>query len=309
MMVRTIERRHAGHDRDDTGMVLILVLWSLILLSLIAATAISVSRTEIKARASLNQAAQLQVRADGFVRLAALRLTDRRAVTDGAVRVPTNGTPTVCRDGDILIETRIEDAAGRVDLNAASQPLLELLLAGVGIAPEEASSLAARIVDYRDPDDIPGIGGAELTEYLAAGRTFGPKNSVFDSVDELDQVLGVSPELLERLRPLVTVHSRLPGIDPAVASNAVVKALSGAAPGSPAGLPQILAMRSPGRVFHIVVIAGHGARRASRAATVELVRGSREGFQVRKWGSAGSSKTADEHKIVDNCFGPRTLPR
>lgn len=287
-------------DRQNAGFVLILVLWSLIMLSLIAASAMTMSRTEIKARATLNQTAELQTRADGFARLAALRLTDRRTAPDGSPRIPTNGVSTVCRDGDVLIEIRIEDAAGRVDLNAASQQLLELVLVGADATAAEASQLAARILDYRDPDDVPNVGGAETAEYVAAGRAYGPKNALFDSVDELDQVLGMTPELLDRLRSLVTVHSRLPGVDFSVASPNVLRALGAGAQGQ--APPQILATRSPARAFHVTVTATRGTRRATRASVIELVPRATHGFLIREWGAGLSSGTPDrDGPITQSC--------
>jgi comEA protein len=66
-------------------------------------------------------------------------------------------------------------SAARIDLNTATAGQLEVL---PGIGP----ALAARIVEYR--------------------TTSGP----FRSVDELDEVKGIGPRILERLRPLITVE-------------------------------------------------------------------------------------------------------
>jgi len=66
-------------------------------------------------------------------------------------------------------------ASHRVNLNTASASELELL---PGIGP----ALAARIIEYR--------------------RT----NGAFRNVDGLDEVKGIGPRTLEKLRPLVTVE-------------------------------------------------------------------------------------------------------
>lgn len=66
-------------------------------------------------------------------------------------------------------------AAAKINLNTATATELEVL---PGIGP----ALAARIVEYR--------------------TTSGP----FRSVDELDEVKGIGPRILERLRPLIAVE-------------------------------------------------------------------------------------------------------
>ena len=62
-------------------------------------------------------------------------------------------------------------------------------------------------------DDVPsGPHGAESAAYQAAGLGHGPKNAPFETITELDQVLGMTATLLDRLRPLVTVYARQAGI-------------------------------------------------------------------------------------------------
>jgi general secretion pathway protein K len=84
--------------------------------------------------------------------------------------------------------------------------LLEWLLRGLDVSPEKAVALAAAIVDFRDEDDVPGVNGAESAAYRAAGLAQGPKNAPFETVTELDQVLGMDLALLNRLRVVATVH-------------------------------------------------------------------------------------------------------
>lgn len=115
----------------------------------------------------------------------------------------------------------IQDEGGRVDLNAAGRDLIEAALRSAG-AP---GSLAAAIVDWRDGDDFVTPGGAEDREYAARGYPYGARDTPFDTVDELRQVTGVTPQLFERIAPLFTVHSNRPGIDPAVAPREVLRAM------------------------------------------------------------------------------------
>jgi general secretion pathway protein K len=97
----------------------------------------------------------------------------------------------------------------RVDLNLAPPPLLKSVLAQV--APDEttASEAAAAILQRR-PAENPG-------------QPSGPK-IVYQSVAELDQT-GLSPDLLSRLEPYVTVFNGRPQIDPRLAPEQLLSSL------------------------------------------------------------------------------------
>src|SRR5262249_56000862 len=111
------------------------------------------------------------------------------------------------------VPTAATDVGGPVDRKAAPGRLLEWLLRGLDVAPEKATALAAAIVDFRDADDVPSVNGAESAAYRTAGLGHGPKNAPFETVTELDQVLGMDPVLLDHLRAVATVHSRQPRTD------------------------------------------------------------------------------------------------
>jgi general secretion pathway protein K len=69
-----------------------------------------------------------------------------------------------------------------------------------------------------------------LRAYEADGRAYGPKKGPFETVLELDQVIGMRSDLLQAVLPYVTVHSRNPGVDPRVAAPALLAGLSGLGP-------------------------------------------------------------------------------
>jgi hypothetical protein len=77
----------------------------------------------------------------------------------------------------------------------------------VGVDQVKAQALAAAIADFRDADNFRRLGGAEEADYRAAGLAWGPKNAPFDSVDELQQVFGMTTQLYERVAPSLTTYS------------------------------------------------------------------------------------------------------
>jgi len=93
-------------------------------------------------------------------------------------------------------------------LNQADAVLLSRLMQVLGQPPEVGDALAAAILDWRDGDALSQpVGGAEDDDYAAAGRDYGAKDAPFESIAELEQVLGMTPALYARLAPYLTLHS------------------------------------------------------------------------------------------------------
>lgn len=291
-------RRQRSGGGDD-GFVLVAVLGLLLILALIVASLSLSTRTQVKLRGAAATRAELSVLADGIVTLAAVRAGAQQTLT-GAPAAAFDGTSTWCRDGEIAVRVEVTDVAGLIDLNLASPEVLAIIFAGVGMPVDAATKLAAAVADFRDADDTPRVGGAEARDYAAAGRGFAPKNAAFDSVDELDQVLGMTPEVLAAVRPLLTVHSRAPALDLASAPLSLLQVLRR---GDPAGgasdlvererfqAPRQLptrqggraAARSPRRTFSIVATVGRSGAAFARAAIVEIAPQTTTGLQVHEW--------------------------
>lgn len=72
--------------------------------------------------------------------------------------------------------------------------------------PEEAIAILEAVVDWADGDDNPsGTGGAESNYYLGLADPYLPANMGFRSVEELQMVRGITPDLMRALRPYITV--------------------------------------------------------------------------------------------------------
>lgn len=187
----------------DRGIALVLVLWVLILLGLIAASFLRESRLGTNLARNIAENAKAEALADAGVSRAMLGLLDGNPAT--AWRA--NGTPYRLSLGDGIIEIRMMDESGKVDLNRAPAPILLGLLQATGIDAERAGSLADAIYDFRDADHDRRPLGAEDPDYQAAGLHAGAKDAPFDDAEELMQVLGMTRDLHDAIRPYVTVHS------------------------------------------------------------------------------------------------------
>jgi general secretion pathway protein K len=220
----------------NRGVALLLVLW---LVALLVAT---VGAFALSAR---TEQLQGQVLARGLHSREAARAGLEHAVSrlmqaDPQRRWIADGREYKWRFGDSDIAVRIVDEQGKVDLDMADAGLIAALLRELGSEPREAQQVAGAIVDWRDTDTLTQpSGGAEAPDYAAAGRDYGPANMPFESVAEVEQVLGMTPALYARLAPLVTVYSGRAMPDPAYAPAQVRAAM-----GVPAAAPDLVAGNS-----------------------------------------------------------------
>jgi general secretion pathway protein K len=107
---------------------------------------------------------------------------------------------------------RAQEASGLVDLNTSPPDRFAALLMALGIEVDEANTLADRIVDWRDEDDLRHVLGAEAPDYAAAGLP-APENRPFAQELEVGQVMGVSQPLAKCLSHFLTVHSNWTYVD------------------------------------------------------------------------------------------------
>ncbi len=101
----------------------------------------------------------------------------------------------------------------------------EALIGNYPDGVDDVDALVNALVDWRDGDDIVTENGAEAAEYASAGLAYGPRNAPLLSVDELGLVLGFDQDLVDWLRPYVSVASMSAGIDPRFADPELVMML------------------------------------------------------------------------------------
>jgi general secretion pathway protein K len=213
----------AGTWRREDGFALLIVLWALALLALLGTAVTAAGRGETQLASNLRDSAAAEAAADAAVYQTIYYLLDtsqNRWAADGIVH-----QLALPHARAVVTAT---DQGGKVDLNMSSLPLLQALLRQVGVDNRTAISLAAAIVDWRSPSTKPLPQGAKAPQYRAAGRTLGPPNAPYRDLDEVRLVLGMTPELLARLRPYIALHLEGPP-KPAVAPPLVQRALVEAA--------------------------------------------------------------------------------
>lgn len=199
------------------GIALIVVLWILVLLTIVVGTYAVLARTESLQSRFLFDTTRARYAAEAGVHRAAYEMRN----PDMETRWVPDGRAYTIEFGGAEVDIRITDESGKIDINRTGAELLSNLFISRGMDETEAWYLADAIEDWRDEDDLPRLYGAELAEYEAAGYPYGPANEPFGSIDELQQVIGVSWDLFKELEPMLTVHSS-GRINPAFASAEVL---------------------------------------------------------------------------------------
>lgn len=212
----------------QTGIALVLVLWILTLLSVIAGSVAFSARTEALTAGNLMGIARANAIVDGAIYRAIYELSKPVANT-------TNGWMADGRTYDVTFDDAtvklvISDESAFIDLNAAPAMLLRSLFLSVGVSDQAADALVDAIQDWRDADELARTNGAERDQYEAAGMPYVPTNTNFYSVDELVRVMGMTPELFQRVSRTLTVHSGEGFVDSVSAPRDVLLALPNATP-------------------------------------------------------------------------------
>jgi general secretion pathway protein K len=179
------------------------VLWVLALLTLLLASFALVTRTESLQSRHLFDSTRARYAAEAGINQAAWSLS----LPDPVLRWLPDGREYRVEFEEADISIRITDESGLIDLNAAEPPTLTNLFIGVGVDPIAAAALADAILDWRDGDDLKLLNGAEDADYRAEGYPYGAKDAPFDLVGELEQVMGMTPELYRQVAPALTVYS------------------------------------------------------------------------------------------------------
>ncbi len=207
-----------------SGSVLILVVWTISLLSVLAlglgsrcAFALSLTqRLEQQLRASYIAAAGVQ-------RSAEVLAEDLSLLVDGANDIWFNNG-TLFREqsfgggvfsvGAVNRGTSQEptqyglvDQERFINLNTAPAEILKaLVLRSAPVKDLEATTIAESIIDWRDKDKDPLPSGAEEYYYLTLNPPYACKDAPFESLEELLLVRGVTPAIYQKIRPSLTVY-------------------------------------------------------------------------------------------------------
>jgi general secretion pathway protein K len=237
-------------SRDgERGVALLLVLWVFMILGVLALDFAQYIRDD--AEAALNVSDET---AGYYLALAGMNrvifeaqeerdenlgdAVDEEDATNSADEQQPNNTLGVVangqwREGEFAggrYAVRMTDEASRIPINTAGEALLRAVFTnlvrggnattGMDTKTErEVDELVDAVLDWRDPDSLVRLHGAESDYYLGLRDPYPAKNGFFDSPDELLRVRGITPEMfygsdgLPGLRDVVSAYSRANGVN------------------------------------------------------------------------------------------------
>jgi len=198
-----------------------MVLWILLLVTISTSAYTLMARMDQLEAHTVLSGTRARLAAEAGMNLALLSLRD----PDETARLVPDGRPYEIRYQDTLVEVRVTDERGKLDINASDEQALVRLFTGHGLELQDATLLAAAVMDWKDSDEIERANGAELDSYAAAGLGIGPGNRAFVMTEELLQVMGMPWELYQKMEPGLTVYSQSGQPDPAYAPAEALVAL------------------------------------------------------------------------------------
>lgn len=270
------------------GIALIAVLGSLTVMSVLVIGIVGASRGSINASARHLARVQAQAAVDSGIDLAIAQLIAVQAVAQPVLREPQE-----LEVGGFKVTVSARSESAKIDLNFADATLITGMFRAVGADDKQAAALAGAVEDWRDADDLLHLNGAEEREYAAASLNYGPANKLFESVNELRLVLGVSDAMFACLKGDVTVLAQSASVDLDHASPLVRRA-AGVTTETPQGQQppgfSVISGRtvSPGEVYEITATATNeklGLRRSQRVV-VRITGNSRDPYWTMAAGSA-----------------------
>jgi general secretion pathway protein K len=205
---------------SERGFVIVAVLWILVALSVLATIFSVYLSNSARALGATDIGVPTEALASASLELTAYQLLR----VDGKER-PAQGAFRFRMDDAEAFVTFTSEAA-RVDLNRASKEMLSNLFEVLGAERKAAGEIADRIVGWRTQAKSNAANDEEAL-YLASGLTYSPRQAPFAHINELSLLLGVSPAMVERALPFLTVYSKAAEVDVLLAPAEVVAAVPG----------------------------------------------------------------------------------
>lgn len=199
--------------RNESGIAMILVLGAVIVLTAIVAGFSYSMKVEARLAQNYQSDAEMQWMARSGVELARYVLAQEMQAPGGRNFDALNqkwagGSGSISNDvlagisltdniiGRGRFSIQITDQERRFNINAADRFILQQALIMMNVDASQQGTLVDSILDWRDPDNDPGINGAESDDfYLRMDPPYYAKNGPIDDISELLLVKGMTPEI------------------------------------------------------------------------------------------------------------------
>lgn len=190
---------------NESGVILIALLWILTALSVIALSFSRESRVEVAAARNAKSLEESYFVARAGIATTIYQLLQKR-YTPTLRQVELQDTPDPLELGIVtgslgegVYRVDVQDETGKVAVNPAvvnpvSQELLRNLIEAVGIKKPDSDIIADSILDWLDQDSAHHLNGAEDDYYQSLTYPYKARNGRIETIEELLLIRGVTPE-------------------------------------------------------------------------------------------------------------------
>jgi len=182
------------------GIVLPSVLWITILTIVVAVNYASAVQLNTRTADNIKTSTLAKYDAISGIYLALDRLLSSPANADVDYRIELNGN---------TVSIAIRPESTKTSLNEASVDALRETFSEAGVEAAMATTLAARVIDWRDRDHSTRAYGMEDAEYFDSGKPYGARDSRIEDLVELLLMADIDPQLFRSLAEHVTIYSSM----------------------------------------------------------------------------------------------------
>src|SRR3954471_10567417 len=102
------------------------------------------------------------------------------------------------------VDVVARDLGERLNVNQLNETELQTFFSFLLGDYSKSRQLAQAIMDWRDADSIPRPSGAERDAYIKAEMLSLPTNAPFRTIEELQDVMYMTPEIYDKASPYLT---------------------------------------------------------------------------------------------------------
>lgn len=297
---------------NQRGIALVIVLWMLSLLIILAMGYSRMVRIETGLTTNLVHTSQAKAFAEAGVWQSITELLKPKIEQQWK----TNGTPYSFEFEQGKVNISIVNESGKIDLNSAQSEILHGLIKSVGLPKSESLSLLQSILDWRDKDNLARRFGAEDDDYLQSDYRYGAKDGPFNTLNELQLVMGMTTSIYNKLKPALTIYSHQAGINSDTAPKAALLAIpnidkeqvdeflrtreenNNQIPTPAPGIDTKYFSRSMGQIYTITSEGIISKTRAKLNVVISMRRNAIRPYTILSWQeSLGSNKTSVRLKV------------
>ncbi len=190
-----------GLPTNESGVILIALLWLLSALAVIALTFSRESFVEVAAARNAQSLEDSYFVARAGIEATVYRLLQRRFTPQLRQAADVQEEPDPLDLGVMtgnlgggVYRVDIQDESAKISVNTVGEEQLRALIAAAGITKPDADIIADSILDWRDADDAHRLNGAEDDYYETLNPPYKAKNGRIDAIEELLLIRGITPE-------------------------------------------------------------------------------------------------------------------